>query len=181
MELLAQIESILFVASKPLKIKKIAKSCDKKESEVIEIIENLKMKYNQDNSGINIISNEDEISMVSNPDNFEIVENFIKTEISSELTKAQLETLTIIAYKDNISRPEIEQIRGVNSAIIIRNLLIRGLIKEKDLEDKLMPVYSLSIEAMKNLSIKSLEELPKYKEFYDHDYINKKLEEENYE
>lgn len=181
MDLLSQIESILFVASKPLKVKQIAKVCNKKESEIFEILENLKMKYNQENSGINLIFNDDSFQMVSNPINKDIVDGFIKTEVSSELTKAQLETLTIIAYQNDISRPEIEEIRGVNCAVIIRNLLIRGLIIEKESEDKLMPSYSLSLEALKELALNSVEELPNYKDLHEHEYIKTKLAEENYE
>lgn len=181
MDLLSQIESILFVASKALKVKQIAKACNKKESEILEVLENLKMKYNQENSGINLVFNDDNFQMVANPLNKDVVDSFIKTEVSSELTKAQLETLTIIAYQNEISRPEIEEIRGVNCAVIIRNLLIRGLIIEKELENKLMPVYSLSLEALKELAINSIEELPNYQNFHNHEYTINKLAEENYE
>ncbi|MFA5211168.1 MAG: SMC-Scp complex subunit ScpB [Patescibacteria group bacterium] len=175
MELTAQIESILFVASKPLKIKQIAKACEKTESEVSEALENLKIKYNHENSGIQIVFNDDNFEMTTNSENFSLLDSFIKTEISEELTKAQLETLTIIAYQNEVTRPEIEEIRGVNCAVIIRNLLIRGLIQEKDSSEKLTPIYSLSLEALKGLGLNSIEDLPKYQEFHNHDYVKEKI------
>ncbi len=176
MTLLSQIESILFVASKPLLVKDLAKAIQKNQAEVVEALENLKLKYNRDDSGIFILQIEDKYQMATNSENSKVVEQFVKNEAQGELTRPQLETLTVIAYRGPITRPELEQIRGVNCSIILRNLLIRGLIEEKEDENKFLPVYSISFEALAHLGLKSILELPEYEALHKHEFIEKILE-----
>ena len=176
MNLNSQIESILFVASKPLLIKKIAKAVQKKEAEVKEVLESLKLKYNNENSGIHILIEGGKIQMVTEPANSEVISLFIKNEASGELTKAQLETLTIILYRGPLTRPEIEQIRGVNCSLILRNLLIRGLIEENEDDNKILQVYTVSFETIRQLGINFITDLPDYKKFREHKFINNILE-----
>jgi len=168
---ICELESILFVSSQPLTIKKLSVSLNKSESEVSEAIENLKLKYNHDDSGVWIFAVDDEIRMGTNPGNAEVISSFVKNEVGGELTKPQLETLTVIAYRGPITRPELEQVRGVNCAIIIRNLIIRGLIEEKDDAEKLMPVYTISLDALSHLGVKTVEELPEYQTLRQHENI----------
>lgn len=175
MYLQSQIESILFVASKPLKPQSIANVLGRSVYEVEEAIEFLRMKYNSD-SGINILQVGDSIQMASNAKNLDVIESFIKDEVAGELTRAQLETLTVIAYREPITRPELELIRGVNCSLIIRNLLIRGLIEEKEDSEKIVPVYYLSFEALRHLGVVSVKELPDYNEMHEHSHIKQVLE-----
>lgn len=175
MSITSKIESILFVASKPLSVKQIAKAISAKEMDVMEALETLKMKYNQDESGIRILFSDEVVQMSTNPENSEWVDLFVKDEVSGELTKAQLETLTVIAYRGPITRPELEQIRGVNCALIIRNLLVRGLIEEKEEENKILPLYFVSLEALRHLGIDSVENLPDYETIHQHEYIENVL------
>jgi len=175
MSIISQIESILFVASKPLSIKQIAKAISTKEVDVVEALETLKMKYNQDGSGIRILFSDEVVQMSTAPENSEWVDLFIKDEVTGELTKAQLETLTVIAYRGPITRPELEQIRGVNCSLIIRNLLVRGLIEEKEEINKILPLYFVSMEALCHLGINSVEDLPDYETIHKHEYIENVL------
>lgn len=176
MSLLPQIEAILFVASKPLSIKAIATALQKQEADIQEAIETVALRYNNPDSGIRILINDTMVQMMTNSDYAHIVDQFVKHEISEELTKAQLETLTIIAYRGPVTRPEIEQIRGVNCAVIIRNLLIRGLIDEQEEKHDLVPTYTLSLEAMAHLGITSREDLPEYESLHTHEYIDAVLQ-----
>lgn len=176
MSLLSQIESILFVASKPLNTRQIAKAVQKKETEVEEAIENLKVKYNHDESGVHILSVDDNIQMSTNSQNSAVVDLFVKDEVSGELTKAQLETLTVVAYRGPVTRPELEQIRGVNCAVILRNLQMRGLVEESEKTDKILPVYTLSLDALSYLGLKSLQELPDYEILHKHEFIEDVLQ-----
>ena len=178
MNLLSQIESILFVASKPLSAKDISKAVKEKETEVRTVLEDLQVKYNGDASGIHVLIEGDKYQMSTNPDNLEVVDLFIKDEAAGELTRAQLETLTVIAYRGPVTRPELEQIRGVNCSLILRNLLIRGLIEEQDGENKLLPVFTLSMEAMRHLGIKTTNELPDYDKLHAHEYVVNVLDQE---
>lgn len=176
MSLLSKIESILFVASKPLHLSTIAKAVGKNEMEVEEAIETLKMKFNRDDSGIHLLHEAREVQLATNATNSDVIEGFVKDEMSSELTKAQLETLTVIAYRGPITRPELEQIRGVNCALILRNLAIRGLVLEMDDKDKLTPTYSLSFDALRHLGVISANNLPGYEELHAHQHIENVLE-----
>ena len=110
--------------------------------------------------------------MATNAENTDVVEGFIRDEIAGELTRAQLETLTVIAYRGPITRPELEQIRGVNCAIIVRNLLMRGLLDERDAVQKLLPVYTVSVEALRHLGVDSVRELPQYELLSQHEYLD---------
>lgn len=175
MSIISQIESILFVASKPLSVKQVAKAISAKEVDIIEALETLKMKYNQDGSGIRILFSDEVVQMSTAPENTEFVDMFIKDEVSGELTKAQLETLTVIAYRGPVTRPELEQIRGVNCSLILRNLSVRGLIEEKDEENKILPLYYVSLEALRHLGIDSVENLPDYETIHQHEYIENVL------
>lgn len=175
MHFLSKIESILFVASKPLSFKTISRAIGKSEAETEELIDNLKMKYNKEESGIYILQNGDEVQMATNPVNSDVVESFVKDEASGELTRAQLETLTVIAYRAPITRPELEQLRGVNCALILRNLLTRGLIEEKESSEKIMSVYALSFEALRHLGIARASQLPDYENLRKHDNIERAL------
>ncbi len=171
MQIIGIIESILFVASKPLSFGTIAKAVGRSEVEIAEAIVILKERYNIPQSGLHILLSEDTVQMATNATFSEYIETFTKDEIAGELTKAQLETLTIIAYLGHITRPEIEEIRGVNSSVILRNLLIRGLIEEKTYEDKILTAYTLSFEAFRHLGISSVEELPNYTTLHAHPHM----------
>ncbi|MBP6859347.1 MAG: SMC-Scp complex subunit ScpB [Candidatus Magasanikbacteria bacterium] len=171
MSIQSNIESILFVASKPLGAKKIASVLAIKENEVAESLVAIQAKYNTPDSGVVIIQNNNEWQMVSNPENREASENFMKAEISGELTRPQLETLTVVSYCGPITKPELEQIRGVNCGVILRNLMLRGLVKENEDANNLLPAYEVTMEYLRHMGIQSLQELPDYSELHAHPYI----------
>lgn len=175
MSLVSQIESILFVASKPLNHKKIAKAMDVGESAVEEALQVLTAKYNTGDSGVSLLQNNDEWQLVSNPENRSSAEKFLKAEVSGELTRPQLETLTVISYCGPITKPELEQIRGVNCALIIRNLLMRGLVKENEDSANLLPTYEVTMDYLRHLGLNSLAELPDYETLHNHEYVLKVL------
>ncbi|KKQ27143.1 MAG: Segregation and condensation protein B [Candidatus Magasanikbacteria bacterium GW2011_GWC2_37_14] len=175
MNLISQIESILFVASKPLSFKDLIKATGVKEEEIKIALEELKLKYNNSGSGINILFLEDKVQMATNSENQAVVDLFVKIEASGELTKAQLETLTVIAYRGPITRPELEQVRGVNCALILRNLLLRGLIEENDAENKILPTFCLSFEALKHLGVNTPANLPNYNDLHTHEFVERIL------
>lgn len=169
--LVSHIESILFVASKPLSVKKLAKALDVSAEAVLSAVTELRVKYNSENSGVVIVENNDEYQMVANPDNREAAESFIKAEVSGELTRPQLETLTVISYCGPITKPELEQIRGVNCALILRNLMMRGLVKERDDAINLLPTYEVTMEYLRHLGLNSLNDLPDYTTLHNHAYL----------
>lgn len=167
----AKIESVLFVASKPLALKKIAAALKVNEKAVLSALGDLRAKYNHDTSGITILNNGDEWQMVASAQNKEAAENFLKAEVSGELTRPQLETLTVVSYCGPITKPELEQIRGVNCSIILRNLMLRGLVKETEDDAALLPSYQVTMDYLRHLGLNSLTELPNYAELHNHPYI----------
>ncbi|MDO8499793.1 MAG: SMC-Scp complex subunit ScpB [bacterium] len=162
MSLQTQLETILFVASKPLGFKKIAKVLNAPSEEIESALSALRAKYNKADSGIIILQNNDEWQMGSNPDNRETAENFIKSEVAGDLTRPQLETLTVIAYRGPITKPELEQIRGVNCSLILRNLMLRGLVKETEDSANLLSTYAVTMDFLRHLGVNNLHELPDY-------------------
>src|SRR3989339_1548007 len=169
--LVSQLESILFVASKPLGVKKLAKALNVSAEEVLTVVTELRAKYNVENSGVVIVENNDEYQMVASPDNQTVAENFIKAEVSGELTRPQLETLTVISYCGPVTKTELEQIRGVNCSLILRNLMMRGLVKEVEKTESLLPMYEATMDYLRHLGLKSMEELPDYAELHNHPYL----------
>src|SRR3989339_1719399 len=167
MSIQSKIESILFVASKPLQAKKIASILKSKEVEVNDALQALQSKYNGEDSGVVLIKNNDEWQMAANPDNRQQAENFMKAEVSGELTRPQLETLTVVSYCGPITKPELEQIRGVNCSLILRNLMMRGLVQESSNITKLLPAYEITLDYLRLLGLNNLEDLPDYKSLHD--------------
>lgn len=176
MSLIKKLESILFVASKPLSTKKIAKVLGVNEGDVLSVLQELFQKYSAEESGIVLLNNNDEWQMVSNPENKDVTENFVKAEVSGELTRPQLETLTVISYCGPITKPELEQIRGVNCSLILRNLMMRGLVKEHEDITNLLQKYEVTMEYVRYLGLQSISELPEYAELHQHEFITKALE-----
>lgn len=173
--LISPIESILFVASRPMSYKEIGQSINLPADEVAVTINALKEKYNVSDSGIHIIDNGTDIQMVTNPENVALVEKITTKEINGELTRAQLETLTVVAYQGPITRPELEQLRGVNCSIILRNLQMRGLVDEDEAGDTIVPTYRVSANALRFLGINSLNDLPDYNDLHNHAHIKQQL------
>lgn len=159
----SQIESILFAVARPVKISELAKSLDKKKPEIKTAIEELKIAlYHR---GIVLMENDEKYQLVTNPENAETVGKFIVSEQREKLTDAAIETLAIIAYKQPISRAEIEAIRGVNSQYILRQLSIRGLVEKlTSPEDARRVVYKTTIEFMTHLGLRDMKNLPDFDE-----------------
>jgi len=154
------IESIFFIANRPLTIKDLSKIIGQKTENIQESLSELMSDYQkQEKKGLKIIQNNKEYQMVTNPDYSQFIQKFLKQEVNQELTPASLETLSIIAYRGPIRRDELEQIRGVNCSIILRNLLIKGLIIEENKDNE---TYNVSLDFIRHLGIKDLNELPDY-------------------
>src|SRR3990167_1554515 len=176
--LFSRLESLLFVASKPLSTKEIARSLSVSIQEVDDVVSRLQVKFSHEDSGLHIVMNGSEVQMQTNPANAQDVERFVKYEISGELTKAQLESLTIIAYRGTITRPELEQIRGVNCAVILRTLQMRDLVIEEN-DEYVVQRFRISLAALAHLGVHTPEELPEYAEIHTHQHIDQALQQDD--
>jgi len=176
MSIISKIESVLLVSAKPISKDKLRKSLEVSKEVLGEALEEIAKKMNKDDSGIHILESNGKVQLVSNPDDSEIVGKFVKEEVSGELTRPSLETLTIIAYRGPITKPEIEQIRGVNCSLILRNLLIRGLIEEESDKEKLQQVYNVSMDFLRHLGVHKVDELPDFEKLNKNEQIDRVLE-----
>src|SRR6266481_6464500 len=127
-QLKSTIESILFVAGKPLSISALAKILEKKQDEIEKALAEIAEARKE--SGVVLLEASGLWQLSTNPKNSTEVKEFLNTELREKLTDATVETLAIIAYRQPISRSEIEAIRGVNCQYSVRHLLIRGLIEK---------------------------------------------------
>lgn len=172
-----KIEAILLAVAKPIPHAQLAKVLEMSESDFRSAVDELRANLNQDSSGINLIEHDGRLSLATNPAFFDDIRKFAKDDLSGELTRPSLETLTIIAYRGPITKPEIEQIRGVNCSLIIRNLLIRDMIVEEMNNEKLQPVYQVSETFLRHLGLTSIDKLQSYDEFAHNEDIDNILKE----
>ena len=160
-QLLSTIESLLFVANKPLSAKIIAKNLKNSEEQIVTALHELQTIHAT--SGIVLLEASDGWQFSTNAQNSEAVKTFLNTEIREKLTDATVETLAIIAYRQPISKAEIEAIRGVNCQYSIRHLQIRGLIqKVSNPKDLRQPLYATTIEFLQHMGIQTTNELPEF-------------------
>jgi segregation and condensation protein B len=156
------IESILLVAEKPVSIKELASCTEAMSSEVQKALAELIDEYK--NRGIKIIKKGEYFSLVTDPENAEAVSKFLNEELRHDLSDAAIETLSIITYKQPVTRVEIEEIRGAQSDQILRNLLIRGLITEVGRKEAPgRPIlYGTTMEFMQYFGFENEEQIPKF-------------------
>jgi segregation and condensation protein B len=176
MPLQSQIESLLFVATKPVAAKELAELLQVEPELVSEAIDALAASYQASGSGLQIVKNNSKYQMMSASENAELVQKFINDATSGELSRPSLETLTIIAYRGPIAKMEIERLRGVNCSLIIRNLLLRGLIEEKVDKEKDESYYTVTMDFVRFLGIGSINELPEYAKLSHDERLDKALE-----
>jgi len=163
MDLEKKIGALLFWKGEPMKRKKLAEIFKVKESELSEALEKLKEKH--EGRGVVFMEKDDEVALGTAPELSGFFEDLQKEEMNRDLSKASLETLSIILYKNGASRADIDYIRGVNSSFILRALSVRGLVEKiEDPGDHRRFLYRPSFELLSYMGIKSVEELPEYME-----------------
>ena len=163
MNLEQKIEAILFWKGEPISRKRLSEILNVEESEIDQGIE--KIKESLKDRGIVLLEKEGKVTLGTAPAVSEIIGKLQKEELNKDLSKASLETLSIVLYKNGVSRSEIDYIRGVNSSFILRALSIRGLVeKHIDPKDNRRFIYKPSFDLLSFMGVKSLEELPDYHE-----------------
>lgn len=162
------IEAILFVSDKPVTVEQFKQVVDEASpSDIEKIIGLLKDDYAQKVGGITIADIAGGYQMLSNPSYAAYIRAFYKTRTKEKLSRPSLETLAIIAYKQPVSRADIEIIRGVNSDGVMAHLLSKGLVKivgRKEVAGRPF-LYGTTKEFLEYFGLKSLEDLPKLEEF----------------
>lgn len=162
------LEAILFWKNEPVTLEKLASMAGCNETEVEQSLQAIERRLT---FGIVLVRNANKVELRTSPEATEIIEKLQKEELSKELSKAALETLTIVLYKSPVRRSEVDYIRGVNSQFIVRHLEARGLIEKiEDPKDQRVNLYQPTFELFSFLGIKNITELPEF------DVLRKKAE-----
>lgn len=164
----ARIEAILFATAESSTVKKLATILDVKKEEVEAALNSLEERLNDERSGLRLIMKEDRVELATAPETAEIVKSALKHDVQGELTKPSLEALTILAYRGPMTRPELEQIRGVQSSMILRNLMMRGLVEQKDDTRLGQPLYAVTVDFLKHIGVAKAADLPDFEKLSQH-------------
>jgi segregation and condensation protein B len=160
-EIKAAIEGLLFVSGDQVGSRELSEALNISETELHQIIQEMMWEYEQPGRGIQILTVDGGYILATKPELTPIINSMIKPP-SRHFSPAAMETMAIIAYRQPITKPEIEQLRGVRSDRIIANLLEKGIIKEagKKAAPGKPALYSTTHEFLRLFNLSSLEELP---------------------
>lgn len=162
------LEALLFISGDGLKVSDIAELLDLPKPELNASIKRLKEKY-CDSCGIHLITYNGKVQLASNPDYADVVSQVLNPIKEKALTSATLETVAIIAYKQPITRLELESIRGVNCDYVVQVLLKHNLIEvvgRKDVIGKPL-LFGTTDEFLKRFQIDSIKDLPDYEQLLE--------------
>lgn len=152
------IEAILFWKGEPVSVKKLSEMVGQNIVETEKALANLAISTQ--GRGITLVRTADEVMLGTAPAFSKFIENFTKEEYSKELTRATLETLSIILFMSPIRRSLIDYVRGVNSQFSLRHLEVRGLIKKiSDPEDNRTFLYEPTLDLISYLGVSSIDEI----------------------
>jgi segregation and condensation protein B len=163
----AIIESLLFIAGEPITLSAIAKASDIPENDIKKLIEQLSSEYKLRNAGVMIAEIAEGYQMTTVPDVVFAVRKFKNISQTNKLSQPALETLSIIAYKQPITRLEIDQLRGVNSDGAVKSLTDKRLIKimgKKEAPGRPF-LYGTTKEFLQYFGLKNLTDLPPISDF----------------
>jgi segregation and condensation protein B len=161
------IEATLFVSGQGIEIKDLVEKLEVDKKDVLKSIEELKKKHQDD--GINIITYKDSVQMCSNPDFAEDIATVLNPIREKQLTKAALETAAIVAYKQPVTKLDIEQVRGVNSDYamqVLTSFKLVEVVSRKDAVGKPL-LYGTTDEFLKRFELQSINDLPDYDELLE--------------
>lgn len=161
-QIMGLIESILFVSGEPVLAKEIADFLDMDSVMINELMERLTENYNSHHGGLQIIKVNNQYQLATRPEYGEYIEKYFSVDNKQSLSQAMMETLSIIAYKQPITRIDIESIRGVKCGYTIGVLNDKGLIIEVGKMDTPgNPIlYGTTDTFLKLFGLSSLQELP---------------------
>jgi len=171
-DLKSVLESLLFVAEKPVSVKELAGVTGNMLSDIQTTLTEIGKEYEK--WGIRLIRKGEYFSFVSAPENAKVVSALLNEELRHDLSRAALETLAIVTYKQPLTRMEIEEIRGVNTDQIVRSLMIRGLITEVGRKESVgKPIlYGTTMEFVQYFGLDTEESLPKIEELQLFETVN---------
>jgi len=154
------IEALLFVSPSPVSVHQLSAILDVGLRDVENALNNLKETLQ--GRGIRLQRHKNLVSLISAPEYAPAIEKYMAIESTNRLSRAALEALAIIAYKQPVTRPQVDAIRGVNSDGVIKNLLGKGIIEEVGRADSPgRPIlYATAADFLQYFGLSSLNDLP---------------------
>lgn len=159
------IESILLITGEPVTAERLQKILKKSEAEIEAALTEIEADYRE--RGIRLSAAHGNYQFVTAPENSGVIEELVKSEFTESLSKAALDTLSVIAYKGPMTRSQVEYIRGVNSSFTIRNLLLRGLVERiENPKDARSYLYRVSLDFLHYLGLEKVSDLPEWEPYH---------------
>jgi segregation and condensation protein B len=162
-DLEAGLEALLFVAAAPVPLAQLAEVLDCKTQQIEAALQSLSQTY-ASGRGLSLQWHAGRVQLTTAPVMSGLVEKFLGLEATARLSRAALETLAIISYRQPVTRPGIDAIRGVNSDGVLKSLLSKGLVQEVGrTEGPGRPIlYGTTADFLQHFGLTSLAELPPY-------------------
>lgn len=156
------IESILFVSGEALSLRELSNNLEIKDKVIEEVIKEMINEYEEKSRGIKLINIDGAYQLVTKSENSDYIQKLLKKNKKHSLSQASIESLAIIAYKQPITRIDIDEIRGVKSESAIQKLVERGLIKDIGrLEVPGRPIlYGTTDEFLRQFGLNTIKDLP---------------------
>ncbi|KPL21014.1 MAG: hypothetical protein AMJ93_10635 [Anaerolineae bacterium SM23_84] len=164
LDLPAKVEALLFVADEPVSIQQLALGLQADQRDVEAALEQLEQHCRK--RGLRLQRKDRLIQLVTAPEAADDVRRFLGLDLQTKLSAAALETLALVAYRQPITRPEIEAVRGVSCDSVLRTLVSRGLVT---VQGRLSQVgrpmlYGTTFEFLQHFGLTNLGELPTLEE-----------------
>ena len=160
------VEAILFVAGEALSIADLAHALDMTAAELIPVLDSLRDEYDREERGVRLNRFGMSVQLSTRPDYAPYIERLLQPVQKQSLSQAVMETLSIIAYRQPVTKADIEAIRGVKCDYSVQLLLARGLIQEAGRRETLgRPLlYTTTDKFLEHFGLEGLFDLPKEKE-----------------
>ena len=155
-----RLEALLYLAGGQVGWSELQEKLDLPEDEIKKLAQSLAVDYEE--RGVSIVITDTGVSLVTAPAVADFVTKLKKQELEGSLSPAALDTLTIVLYEGSVTKAQVDFIRGVNSATMLRNLLVRGLVDRQRDSDARQFVYVATADLLGFLGITRVEDLSEY-------------------
>lgn len=160
--LAGKIEAILFHEGRPVSLSRLAKLLEVQKEELSEALTQL--DNDLANRGISLLRHQSSVQLVTAAEASPVLEQMYAETMQGDLSKAAAETLALVMYRPGVSKSDIDYIRGVNSQFVLRNLLLRGLIKKDRSSGKAVACYEPTSDTLRLFGASTLDQLPAQEE-----------------
>lgn len=162
-KIMSIIEGILFAWSEPVSPEDLSFAMDLPIEEIKDTLDFMVEGYKDEDRGLRLIRVQGSYQLNTKPENYDYISKFVSNKNKKSLSNASLETLAIIAYKQPVTKVEVESIRGVKCDSTIRGLVDMGLIRVAGQLDKIGKpnIYETTDEFLKKVGIPDINQLPK--------------------